>query len=256
MPNRTIHAAIFDLWGTLIYDLPERGAPRRRARLEGMARVLREAGTPFTEDDIAQAIAAVEPRIEAIHAAERDLSAGERLRLIVEALQPGLAQALPPTIWDRLQAVEAETFRTHLPLVKEGAREALERARAFGLGVALVSNTGPTPGAVLREALQRLGLADFFDAWIWSDEVRLWKPSPAIYRLATEALGVRPEHSIFLGDTPETDILGALRAGMWVIQVGEHSADSIHPHARISSPAEFWAAVAALDLVPEPPPLS
>jgi putative hydrolase of the HAD superfamily len=201
------------------------------------------------EEEIAEAMAAIEPPIEQIHASGRDVSAEKRLQLLADALRPGLSQALPGDIWPLLIEVERETMLAHLPLVMDGAVDALTEARALGLRVALVSNTGPTPGVVLRDALQRLGLAGFFDAWIWSDEVGWWKPAPEIYRLATEALGVAPEQTVFVGDTPETDIVGALQAGMWAVQIGDREHDGVRPHARITGHAEFWDSLAALELV-------
>lgn len=253
MTERTIHAIIFDLWGTLIYDVPERWEPRRQARIENMARILREAGEPFSPEEVTKALAAADLKIEAIHQAEQDITVSERLRLFLEALRPELAHSLPEDVRDRLLKVQVGVIGNYLPLVMPGAREALDQARAFGLRIGLVSNTGPTPGVVLRQVLYGLGMADFFDAWIWSDEVGLWKPAPRIYQLATEALGVPATRSLFLGDTPETDILGALRAGMWAIQVGERTADGIEPHARVSSPADLWAAITTLGLTPQPP---
>jgi putative hydrolase of the HAD superfamily len=247
-PERIVHAAVFDLWGTLIHDVPERGQLRRRTRYEGIARVFAEVGAAFGEDDIARALSAVEPEIERIHATGRDLSAADRARLIADSLRPGLARALGDEVWPRFVEAERQTMLAYPPLLIDGAIEALDQARAFGLRLALVSNTGPTPGVVLREVLQQLGLMDFFDSHHWSDEVGWWKPAPEIYELATEALGIAPANAVFLGDTPDTDILGALRAGMWAVQIGNRTADGIEPHARIDSPADFWAALADLDL--------
>jgi putative hydrolase of the HAD superfamily len=251
-PDRRIHAAIFDLWGTLIHDVPENGLQRRRARFEAIARAFGSLGVHVTADDIANAMAVVEPQIEEVHSKGRDLSAAGRAQLIADALQPGLSQTLGDEAWPRFVEAERETMLAHVPLLMDGAVEALEQAKALGLRMALVSNTGPTPGAVLRDVLRLMGLLDFFDAHIWSDEVGWWKPAPEIYRLATDALDVAPANSVFLGDTPDTDILGALQAGMWVVQVGRRTADGIEPHARIGSPADFWTALAELNLDLQP----
>ena len=58
-PDRVVHAALFDLWGTLIHDVPERGILRRKARFQGIARVFTDLGMSVTEEDIAQAMTAV-----------------------------------------------------------------------------------------------------------------------------------------------------------------------------------------------------
>lgn len=65
----------------------------------------------------------------------------------------------------------------------------------------------------LRETIQRLGMADAFDALIVSAEEGLLKPDPAIYRLALRRLGVAPEQAVFVDDREE-NIAAARALGM------------------------------------------
>ncbi len=39
-----------------------------------------------------------------------------------------------------------------------------------------------------------------FDVLIWSYQLHMAKPDPAIYRLCLDKLGIRPEESLFLDD--------------------------------------------------------
>ena len=69
-----------------------------------------------------------------------------------------------------------------------------------GLRTAIVSNMGD---AVLDYMERRFGWLSRFDVLVWSFQVHLAKPDPAIYRYAMERLGTRPEETIFLDDRPE-----------------------------------------------------
>ncbi|HET6288750.1 MAG TPA: HAD family phosphatase [Amycolatopsis sp.] len=73
------------------------------------------------------------------------------------------------------------------------------RARAAGVRVAVLSNSWGT-GAF--DPYTGYDLQEQFDAVVISDQVRLRKPDPAIYRLAADRIGIRPEACVFVDDTP------------------------------------------------------
>ena len=57
---------------------------------------------------------------------------------------------------------------------------------------------------------------DIFDAMIISAEVGVAKPDARIFRIALEKLGVAPEESVFLDDSPD-NVAGARAVGMQAI---------------------------------------
>ncbi|WP_343207881.1 HAD family phosphatase [Anaerolentibacter hominis] len=65
---------------------------------------------------------------------------------------------------------------------------------------------------------EKAGLTDYFDQIVSAEAVRLRKPDPAIYRKASEMLGVRPEQCMALEDSP-VGILAACRAGMKPVMI-------------------------------------
>ena len=67
-------------------------------------------------------------------------------------------------------------------------------------------------GATEREE-ERYGLAALTDVLVYSHEVGLEKPDPAVYRLVCERLGVRPEEAVFVDDRPPA-VDGAVAVGM------------------------------------------
>ena len=62
--------------------------------------------------------------------------------------------------------------------------------------------------------LRASGVDELVECSIISESVGVSKPDPAIYDLALEKLGAKPEESLFVGNNPSTDILGAINAGM------------------------------------------
>jgi putative hydrolase of the HAD superfamily len=75
---------------------------------------------------------------------------------------------------------------------------------------------------VQRRKLRALGLADCFDATVFSDEWgrEAWKPSPRPFQILLERFGHLPgEKAVYVGDNPAKDFLGARRAGMTSVQV-------------------------------------
>src|SRR5690606_15536346 len=66
--------------------------------------------------------------------------------------------------------------------------------------------------------LRALGIRSYFEAVATADDVEIGKPDPAVYRLAAERLGVRPEDALAIEDSP-SGALGAVRAGLVCVVV-------------------------------------
>lgn len=73
----------------------------------------------------------------------------------------------------------------------------------------LVSNFYGNVGVVLRE----FGLDGLFQSIVESAVVGLRKPDPRIFTLGVEALGMKPEEVVVVGDSIDKDIIPAKRAG-------------------------------------------
>jgi HAD superfamily hydrolase (TIGR01509 family) len=103
----------------------------------------------------------------------------------------------------------------------------LEALRERGLKLGLVSNAFD-PGWLLHRDLEHLGLAQRLDFSVFSSEVGMRKPHPAIFERALEALGVAPENALFVGDRLFEDIRGSAELGMTTVQALWYRADE-HP---------------------------
>jgi putative hydrolase of the HAD superfamily len=103
----------------------------------------------------------------------------------------------------------------------------LETLRARGLKLGLVSNAFD-PGWLLHRDLEQMGLAERLDFSVFSSEVGMRKPHPAIFERALEALGADPERALFIGDRLYEDVRGAAEVGMTTVQALWFRADE-HP---------------------------
>jgi putative hydrolase of the HAD superfamily len=72
-------------------------------------------------------------------------------------------------------------------------------------------------GEFQTQAIFGLGIQDYFDTILISELEQLRKPQPEIFHRAIDKLGVSAKNSIFVGDNPEADIVGAKNAGMKAI---------------------------------------
>lgn len=96
--------------------------------------------------------------------------------------------------------------------LRPGVRDLLAETSAAGIPMAVVSNV--LCGAAVRDFLAREGVGELFGAQIYSDEIGVRKPGPAMVHAATEALGVVGSDCWFVGDMPMRDVLACRRAGV------------------------------------------
>jgi 2-haloacid dehalogenase len=87
---------------------------------------------------------------------------------------------------------------------------AVRAARDAGLRVLTLTNGA---AATTRAFLDRAGLADAVEAVVSIDEVRVWKPHPAVYRRAAEITRV-PVERVALVAVHSWDVYGARQGGL------------------------------------------
>lgn len=191
---------IFDLFHTLVH-----GADDERDRVVGeMALVVGVAPAAL---------------IAAYHATWRD----RLVRWDVEETVRILAGRVGGTPTDeqvtRAGGHRRALARRVLGTVSTATLDVLDALRGDGHPLALVSNaTSET-----AEAWPDSPLARRFDVAVFSCEVGLAKPDPAIYRTAVERLGVAPAECVFVGDGADGELAGAAAVGMTVLRTTEHN---------------------------------
>jgi len=86
----------------------------------------------------------------------------------------------------------------------------LDELAERGLALGVISNWDDR----LPVLLERLDLAECFDAVVFSQSVGVEKPHPAIFAAALEGLGRRGDETVHVGDRLVEDVEGARAAGL------------------------------------------
>jgi 2-haloacid dehalogenase len=122
---------------------------------------------------------------------------------------------------------------------------ALRALAAKGYELVVLSNGTP---AMIGNCLVNVGLADFFPAQISVDEVRVFKPSPVVYRHAAGRLSL-PVGQVWLVTSNAFDCVGASAVGMRTAWVNRSAApfDTIGQPPDLTVPALDRLAAALAD---------
>ena len=170
-------------------------------------------------------------------------SKGEITRdyLIVERFRRPLSEGKGLEVTEAL-CLEMNTvfldYCSSKPGVIEGAHELMDYLKAKGYRMHITSNGFHE---VQYKKLAACGLRDYFDTIILSEDAGVNKPSPAFFDYALRQSGASRKTTLMIGDNLQTDILGALNAGIdallfnrWAVDVRESPqaptfvADSLH----------------------------
>jgi HAD superfamily hydrolase (TIGR01549 family) len=121
--------------------------------------------------------------------------------------------SVPDEIFDNLVIDFQEAILRCPPALMENAKTEIGKL-SEKYKLAIISDTGFTPGRVLREILRINGILRYFDVLVFSDEFGKSKPHTDTFLHVSRKLGIKPEEMVHVGDNERTDIGGALEAGM------------------------------------------
>ena len=124
---------------------------------------------------------------------------------------------------------------------RRGALETLTELTARGYPIGLVSMCAPDAPAMWRAS----ALAPFVDVEVFSSEVGLRKPDPAIFLHATFGLGVDPASCVYCGDGAYGELSGAEAVGMTSYLIADPVVDA---EASLTPEREDWSGARVSDL--------
>jgi putative hydrolase of the HAD superfamily len=205
MKSSHVHAIFFDAGNTLLYP-----------RLDERARDLTEAGFPARVEDFHTAERAAKQKLD--EWLWPQIRKGEVPRTIDHyfwgeylASLMGLIGA-PKAEHTRLIRMAADGFRNirTWSVVMPETPGYLASLKAQGYFLGVISNSVGT----MEDQLRQVGLRDYFQAVFDSAIVGVEKPHPEIFQLALASAKVKPNETVFVGDTNATDVGGAQLAGL------------------------------------------
>ena len=195
LQRRTVDAVTFDMAGTLVrfrYQFDRDGHP---ALPVGWREQIREW----------RAAAVYRPLVEFLRVA-------------------GVAD--PDAVREEIAGREAATMELF-----PDALETLRFLRGRDFKTGLVSNISSSSKPYVR-ALRRLGVLEFLDAAVFSQDIEIRKPDPRIFRHLLQKIRVEPARAVHVGDQRTRDVQGATAAGMAAVLVDP----GLHPMDRGDAP--------------------
>jgi putative hydrolase of the HAD superfamily len=195
-----------DLWGTIFDPNGEISAASLRRRL------VREyaAKRGITDADAVDKAyeTAGKHFYDTYHAKAITLTSRERLahQFEIIGLEPSGDE------FDLLLTKVEDAIVDYPPPLAQNIRDGLE-ALANRYRLAVISDTGFSPGRAIRRVFQMYDIARYFADYSFSDENRKSKPDPYAFTSVLDRLAATPAESLHIGDTEPTDIVGAKRLG-------------------------------------------
>ncbi|MBM3957149.1 MAG: HAD-IA family hydrolase [Gemmatimonadetes bacterium] len=234
-----VRAVFFDLYNTIARFDP--------SREELQARAATEFGISLTAEGVSRGYHTADAFFAATTSSRpiREMSGEEQERffsryqqLILEGAGHDVDLDTAGRMWHRVrsQRYGMKLFEDVIPT--------FDRLRADGRVVGVISNYARR-GAAIAEDLGFAGHADFT---VTSLEAGAQKPDPAIFRMALARAGVEASGAVHVGDQIESDVQGALAAGIRPVLIdryGGHAGYRDHP--RIERLDELPGVLAAME---------
>src|SRR5947209_6114302 len=124
------------------------------------------------------------------------------------------------------------------------ARSALTALHAKGLKTAILSNGSPR---MLDGAVTAAGIGADLDAVLSIDAIRIYKPQPAVYAMASNALGIAPADIVFVSSN-RWDVMGATAFGFQCVWVNRVNLPDEYPEFAPAKVVRDLASLATLEI--------
>ena len=211
-----IKAITFDLWDTVFID--DSDEPKRKAADRPTKSVERRKLVKQFVDkhqQISQEV--VNAVYDAQDAAFRKVwhdhhitwTVKERLEIVLK----GLGVTLPEDEFAKLVILHEEMELEFRPDFVPGVHDAI-KTLSKKYKIAVISDAIFSPGRSLRKLLEDEGLLQYFNTFVFSDEIGCSKPAECVFYAAKEGLGVEFDEIVHIGDREHNDILGPEKMGM------------------------------------------
>lgn len=205
-----LEAITFDFWNTLYKGPPDAVVSGQRAW--DVQQTLLAEGLEFDPQKLAEAFSSAWKEayyIQRVYG--RDPGPRGQVAHLMKRL--GIKELHHPD--DLYQAYTATLLKLP-PEINDGVPETL-RILGERFKLAVICNTGATPGLYLRQIMKKDQLFDYFTYLVFSDEVGCAKPDSGIFKLTVNHLSCIPEKAVHIGDDPITDVIGAKKAGLGAV---------------------------------------
>lgn len=143
----------------------------------------------------------------------KKMSANKMYQNLLERLVP-METSVTLDIAISLRKKADELFKQYQPVfLNENIPQILSQLKEEGYVLNLSSNTGFIEGETLRTTLANMGILEYFDFLIFSDEINASKPSSHFFQHVYDHIDVPKDAVLHIGDNPKADYQGAKNFG-------------------------------------------
>jgi len=201
-----------DFWNTIFDN--SRGSERNAHRQKALINGIDKFGIVVKQDEFSEALSKSWEYFNTIWKGEQRTPAP---RETVEFLWNYLKLPFDETVITEVVKEFGDSVLVIPPNPMEAVKESLEFLSAeYSLG--LISDTGFSPGTVLRDLLKMNDIYHNFSEFSFSDETGVSKPHPKAFGKILNTLNCKPSEALHVGDIEATDIAGAKAMGMKAIR--------------------------------------
>lgn len=160
------------------------------------------------------------------------LNPAEILEVLISDFKNGLRKRNFDVLLEKKELKEnvkklINVYRTHKPYISlyRDAKKVLPELSRHKLGL-ITDGRKKTQ----ENKISALGIAEYFNVIIitYAYGRDCWKPSSKSFKIALDTLGTLPEESIYVGDNPLKDFLGAKKLGIHTVRVKRRSGEYDH----------------------------
>jgi putative hydrolase of the HAD superfamily len=131
--------------------------------------------------------------------------------------------------WGDTLMVDNPTFST--PMAEwdsvsacTGVSETLPKLATL-LPCSVVSNASQSDGLMMKKAFERVNLTSYLTHFLTPKEIKAHKPAPEFFINAAAFVGANPTECCMIGNSYESDIVGAKGAGMKTVLIKKQKGD-------------------------------
>lgn len=203
--RKDIKGVFFDLGGTLF---TYQSMPSRTGSL--LIRAANQLGITAEPKQVGKAYQAANKRVAVAYGAKDYYLHADLFRDVFTEFCNEIGSEFDLSVWDDYRhkhdaaVIDALQMRTD-------CRATMKQLREKGLYLSIASNIDHF---MLEALIKREQLGELFNDWTSSEEAQSCKPHSAFFDCTQQKSGLDAGDILFVGDSPEHDILGAHNAGM------------------------------------------
>jgi len=204
--SKMVKGIIFDFWGTLVENGIHPSPVNQVKYIMRLRMPFREFVTRFEEAMMTKEYADLNEAFAEVCTAFRQ----QPNQFVIERLVG---------MWNKNEFLAKPFFETI---------DALQYLKSKGYKIALISNTNPT----IMRVIDKYKMHDLFDAEIYSYQEGILKTNPELFKIALKKLKLKEEDVIMIGDSIQTDMMGARNAGIRAILLDRMNKRDYQPKLR------------------------